>query len=73
MGWVLAHPRCFLAFGLEPHMPRSPAAPPATQSLLLLQKRKREVSRAFLPADPGVLCSWEGSPPAPEESQSVHV
>lgn len=57
MGWVLAHPRCFLAFGLEPHMPRSPAAPPATQSLLLLQKRKREVSRAFLLADPGVLCS----------------
>ena len=73
VGCVLAHPRCFLAFGQEPCMFRSPRAPPTTRSLLLLQKGKREVSRAFLPADPGVLCSWEGSPPTPEESQCVHV
>lgn len=45
-----------------PHVPFS-HGPTTNLSLLLLQKGKREVSRAFLPADPGVLCSWEGAHP----------
>ncbi|CAI9165761.1 unnamed protein product [Rangifer tarandus platyrhynchus] len=34
-------PRCFLAFGQERRMFRSPTAPPTNQSLLLLQKGQR--------------------------------
>lgn len=65
-------PRCFLAFGQEPHMPRSPR-PHQLLSLSCCCRSVAEVSRAFPAGRPRVLCSWERSPPAPEESQSAHL